>query len=124
MTSGSIPPRLHVSMPRFAGSESGEWILTPAGDKSILIDGDPVSEPIALEVGMNIVLGQDHLRCVTEGLDRSAAAALTAAEGLRDSMGWRMADLRTVGLARLAGWIAGAVTLVAIVWILLDWNGQ
>ncbi|MCR9097991.1 MAG: FHA domain-containing protein [bacterium] len=65
-----------------AGNEAGEWILTPVGGKSVSIDGTPTEEPVELEVGMNLVLGGDHLRCVTEGLEREEMAAPTAADGL------------------------------------------
>ena len=65
-----------------AGNEAGEWILTPAEGKSVSIDGTPTEEPVELEVGMNLVFGGDHLRCVTEGLEREEMAAPTAADGL------------------------------------------
>lgn len=65
-----------------AGNEAGEWVLTPAEGKSVSIDGDPTGEPVELEVGMNLVFGGDHLRCVSEVRQRDDMAAATAAEGL------------------------------------------
>lgn len=107
--------RDHASI---AGSESGAWILTPAKDRSLLIDGEPVTEPIVLEVGMNLVLGQDHLRCVTEGLDRRASTAATVADGFTDPAGWR------IGRPGLTGLVAGAVTLIGIIWAVLALSGD
>jgi hypothetical protein len=102
-----------------AGSEDGDWILTPAKDKSVMIDGESVSEPIVLEVGMNILLGQDHLRCVTEGIGRRAAVAATTADGLEDSVG------RGIGRRGMAGLIAGAVTLMGFaVWLFIRLSGD
>jgi hypothetical protein len=102
-----------------AGSENGDWILTPAKDKSVMIDGEPVAEPIVLEVGMNIILGQDHLRCVTEGLGHRAAAAATVADGLNDSAGLR------IGRLGIAGLIVGAVTLMGFAaWALIRLSGD
>ncbi len=92
-----------------AGSESGDWVLTPATGRSVLIDGEPVAEPVVLEVGMNLILGQDHLRCVTEGLDRKTVAAVTVAEGFTDSTTF---DLGRFGKA---GLFVGAVILIGIV---------
>jgi hypothetical protein len=70
--------REHASI---TGDEAGNWVLTPAEGKSVSIDGDVVSQPIVLEVGMNIVLGGDHLRCVTEGLEPGQMNARTGADG-------------------------------------------
>ncbi|MEM9175623.1 MAG: FHA domain-containing protein [Myxococcota bacterium] len=63
-----------------AGNEAGEWVLTPAEGKSVSIDGDLTAEPVELEVGMNLVFGGDHLRCVNEGQGREAPSLAPAAE--------------------------------------------
>jgi len=47
--------------------EAGAWVLTVEDGKSVSIDGERTTEPIVLEAGLNIILGQDHLRCVIEG---------------------------------------------------------
>ncbi len=80
---------------------SGRWVLIPAPGKSLEIDGEATSTPVVLEVGMNLVLVRDHLRCVAEGIDEGAT---TVADGLGDSEGaWfrslavRVRDLRGVG---------------------------
>ena len=101
-----------------AGSENGDWILTPSPGKSVLIDGDPLTEPIVLEEGMNLVMGQDHLRCVTEDLDRSSAAAVTLAEGSENLSGRKVVRLGLIGV------VAGTVTLIVIAWILFGSVGQ
>lgn len=46
--------------------EADQWMLTPTAGRFVLIDGEVTRELIMLEVGMNIILGQDHLRCVAE----------------------------------------------------------
>ena len=51
------------------GNDDGEWVLTPSAGKSVLIDGEITTEPVVLEVGLNIILGQDHLRCVAADPD-------------------------------------------------------
>jgi len=95
-----------------AGSENGDWLLTPAKDRSVRIDGDLIAEPIVLEIGMNIILGQDHLRCVTEGLDRDSMAASTLVGGGKKSSALHLACLGKVGLA------AGAFILIGFVaWV-------
>jgi hypothetical protein len=92
-----------------AGDEAGNWVLTPAEGKSVRIDGDLVSEPIVLEIGMNIVLGGDHLRCVTEGLKPAQAKARTSADGFDEQpkgpSGWRRLNLGwwAIALCALAG---------------------
>ena len=87
-------------------------MLTPATGRSVLIDGESLAEPVVLEVGMNIILGQDHLRCVTEGLDRGSAAAATVADGFKDPIGGGIGSRGVAGLA------AAAVTLIGIAWAL------
>ena len=41
-------------------------MITPLAGKSITVDGDPTTQPVTLELGMNLELGEDHLRCVLE----------------------------------------------------------
>ena len=102
-----------------AGNERGEWVLTLDSGKSVLIDGEMTTEPIVLEVGMNIILGQDHLRCVTEGLARSEMAAQTAADMFKDQSAARFQGIRRLA-GRLAGrsglgwWLLGAVAAIGI----------
>jgi hypothetical protein len=97
------------------GNERGEWILTPAEGKTLLVDGDVVDAPIELEVGMNLVMGGDHLRCVTEGLDRSEMTAQTAAEGLADGEPGRAGGLGWMGWATVA--IAGlGIAMLVYAW--------
>lgn len=63
---------------------TGRWVLTPLAGKNVKVDGYPTSESVVLEPGMNLVLGGDHLRCLsgddldeevttTPGADESAA---------------------------------------------------
>jgi len=104
-----------------AGNESGDWVLTPAEGKSVVIDGDASSGPVVLEVGMNLVMGSDHLRCVTEGLDRAQMAAQTSADLFQDeSPGW-VARLGGTGLRWL---LIGAVALVGLGLIAHAWYGR
>ncbi len=72
--------REHASI---AANEAGEWVASPAPGKSISIDGSPTTEPVVLETGMNLVLGGDHLRCVTQSADRSEAVAPTVVEAVK-----------------------------------------
>ena len=83
------------------------------------VDGDPVSEAIVLEVGMNLIMGGDHLRCVTEGLARDDMAARTTSDafeeaGLRSGpLGipwswWLIGGIALVGAARIGfAWFTG-----------------
>jgi len=50
---------------------TGHWVMTPYSGRGIKVDEQPMTEPVVLEVGMHLVLGGDHFRCVPE-------------EGLRD----------------------------------------
>ena len=93
-----------------AGNERGEWVLTLASGKSVLIDGEITTEPIVLEVGMNIILGQDHLRCVTEGLARREMAAQTAADMFNDQSAAQFQGIRRLA-GRLANRLAGRLGL-------------
>jgi hypothetical protein len=95
--------REHASI---AANQAGEWIASPAPGRSILIDGSPTTTPVVLETGMNLVLGGDHLRCVTESVDRSEAVAPTVAEApkLLDSSARRIGIIWwAIGLATLLG---------------------
>lgn len=64
-----------------AGNEAGAWLLTPVEGKSVSIDGDPTEEPVELEIGMNLVLGGDHLRCVRDAPLREASSGTTGSDG-------------------------------------------
>ena len=96
--------RVHAEI---AGNEAGEWVLTPGPGKSVKVDGDPVSEPIVLEVGMNLIMGGDHLRCVTEGPARDDMAARTITDALEEG-GLRSGPL---GIA-WGWWLIGGIALV------------
>jgi len=97
-----------------AGNEAGEWILTPAVGKAVRIDGDETSEPVVLEVGMNLILGGDHLRCVTEGLERSQMAAKTSAD-LFDEDGGKKAGIGATW------WLIGGVALLGLALLAYAW---
>jgi hypothetical protein len=97
--------RVHAEI---AGNEAGEWVLTPGPGKSVKVDGDPVSEPIVLEVGMNLIMGGDHLRCVTEGLARDDMAARTTSDAFEEA-GLRSGPL---GIA-WSWWLIGGIALVS-----------
>lgn len=103
-----------------AGNEAGEWILTPGEGKTVLIDGDPIVEPIALEVGMNLVMGSDQLRCVTEGLERGEMSAQTSADGLEDAAQGGRTRLAGIGLS---WWLIAAVALAGVGLIAFAWFG-
>ena len=47
-------------------NDTGEWILTPAGGKTVGVDGEEERVPVVLEPGLNLVMGGDHLRCLDE----------------------------------------------------------
>jgi hypothetical protein len=79
---------------RIVANEAGEWVLTLGPEKAVLIDGEITMEPVILEVGMNLVLGEDHLRCVSEGLDRSGTEAETATDLFDEALGKDFLGLR------------------------------
>jgi pSer/pThr/pTyr-binding forkhead associated (FHA) protein len=62
-------------------TQSGEWLVAPLSGKSITVDGDPTTRPVRLELGMNLELGEDHLRCVAEGLSVADAVRRTSPGG-------------------------------------------
>ncbi len=103
-----------------AGNEAGEWVLTPAEGKSVSVDGDATTAPMILEVGMNLVMGRDHLRCVTEGLDRSQMGAQTAADVFNDESSGLAARLAGLGMT---WWLIGSVALVGLVFLAIAWFG-
>jgi hypothetical protein len=107
--------RVHASI---AGNESGEWVLTPETGKTVLIDGEGVAQPVVLEAGMNIVLGQDHLRCVDEGLERRRNATGSASASSRASAEGGQ------GRIVIAGILLGAVTLIGLVWAFIALRGD
>ncbi|MHA7839481.1 MAG: FHA domain-containing protein [bacterium] len=91
----------------------GQWILSPLPGKTVRVDGEETGSPEALEAGMNLVMGRDHLRCVTEGLAEAEMAAATAADAFgkedRSSPGaWLRARATTpLGGAVIAGVLLG-----------------
>lgn len=105
-----------------AGNARGEWLLTPAPGKTVWIDGEQTTRPIVLEVGMNIVLGQDHLRCVTEGLESRDAAAVTSAGGPEDDAAVRLwHKLATRWGVGAIG--VGLIVLAGLLWMLVGPTG-
>jgi pSer/pThr/pTyr-binding forkhead associated (FHA) protein len=100
-----------------AGSEEGDWVLTLSAGKSVLIDGEMTTEPVVLEVGMNVVLGQDHLRCVTEGLGPREMAAQTAVDRSVDQVSRGIRGLN--GQWGVAWWAIGVVAAVAAISLLI-----
>ena len=105
--------RVHAEI---AGNEAGEWVLTPGPGKSVKVDGDPVSEPIILEVGMNLIMGGDHLRCVTEGLARNDMAARTTSDAFEQAA----LPSGPLGIA-WSWWLIGGLALVGVVPIGFAW---
>ncbi len=103
-----------------AGNATGEWILTPGDGKTVLIDGDPITDPIVLEVGMNLVMGGDQLRCVTEGLERAQMSAQTSADGLKEK---RKSGLSRIAALGFSWWLIAAVALVGVGLIVFAWFG-
>lgn len=95
------------------GNESGDWVLTPESGRQVAIDGYGTDDPVVLEVGMNLVFGGDHLRCVTEALGRDNMAAATVAEGFGETTG------RKGGA--LSWWIIGAIAIVGLGLIAWAW---
>ena len=43
------------------------WLIEPVPGRTLSIDGDPSQEAVPLEPGMNIRMGDDHLRCERAG---------------------------------------------------------
>ena len=102
-----------------AGNELGEWVLIPAEGKGVEIDGEAVTDPVTLEAGLNLVMGRDHLRCVTEPLDRSQRAA--PATALRDES---LSGVARVGGFAWSWWLIGCVALVSLGLIAFAWFGR
>jgi len=97
-----------------SGNSAGEWVLTLATGKSVLIDGEMTTESVVLEAGMNIILGQDHLRCVTEGLGRREMAAETATDAFKDPVDSKSRILRFwASRSSAARWTIAVLAAVA-----------
>lgn len=96
------------------GTEAGAWVLTPLAGKAVSVDGDPMQDPVELEVGMNLVFGGDHLRCVADAPPREETTSSTLADG-RPASG-------TSGRGGRASWIligviaATGLGLMAYAW--------
>jgi hypothetical protein len=101
-----------------SGNEAGEWVLTPNPGRAVAVDGEPTSDPVVLEEGMNILLGADHLRCVVERLDRPRMAAATALDGFQDQP---MKATGRKASSSLSWWLIGTVALVGIGLIAYAW---
>lgn len=98
-----------------AGDEAGNWVLTPAEGKSVSIDGEDIAEAIVLEVGMNIILGRDHLRCVSEGVERADMNHRARANGSDDRRKSKDAGAaRRSNGSRLGWWVIGLCALTGI----------
>lgn len=97
-----------------SGNAAGEWVLTLATGKSVLIDGEMTTESVVLEAGMNIILGQDHLRCVTERPGRREMAAETAADAFKDPVDSKSRMLRFwAGRSSAGRWTIAVLAAVA-----------
>jgi len=97
-----------------AGSPEGSWILTPSEGKSVSIDGYPTEEPVELEVGMNLVFGGDHLRCVADVPAREAPVVAggrgeTERAGRGGSASWiAIGVIAVIGAGLIAyAWLTG-----------------
>ncbi len=92
---------------------SGEWMVRAEDGTNFLIDGYPIREPVALEEDMNIVAGEDHLRCIWADT-LAAEDASTEIDGL------------SAAPSRAQFWIRGAAIalVVAIGMSLLLWLGS
>ena len=100
-----------------SGNEAGEWVLTPVEGKSVEIDGEAIAEPVVLEMGMNLLMGADHLRCVSEGLDRSKMAAQTSADLFQDE------DKNWAARLGVTTWLIGGAALLGLLLIAFAWFG-
>jgi hypothetical protein len=89
---------------------AGEWELTVSAGKSVSIDGEMMTEPVVLEIGMNVILGQDHLRCVSEGLAQGEGIAQAEVDQSVDQGSG--ARLRSGGHAGAVWWAIGFVAVV------------
>ena len=75
--------------------------------RSVKVDGEPISEPIVLKFGMNLIMGGDHLRCVTEELARDDLAARTTSNAFEEA-GLRSSRLEIAW----SWWLIGGIALV------------
>ena len=80
------------------------------------LDGDPISEPIVLKFGMNLIMGGDHLRCVTEELARDDLAARTTSDAFEEA-GLRIGRLEIAW----SWWLIGGIALVGAALIGFEW---
>jgi len=99
-----------------AGNEAGAWLLTPVEGRSVSIDGDPTEEPVELEIGMNLVLGGDHLRCVADTPLREESSGGTESSGrISEGPSGRRgrASWIVIGLIAAAG-----LGLIAYAWLI------
>lgn len=106
-----------------AANTQGQWILTPVAGKSVLVDGQIATQPVMLEVGLNIILGQDHLRCVAEEDVPRRSAARAAPASFKGSFDRIFQDLlcssgRLKGPGELGWWAIGVVATIGIGWVL------
>jgi len=104
-----------------AGNEAGEWVLTPMAGKTVLIDGEMMTEPVVLEVGLNIILGQDHLRCMAGALatgPMSAQSAVDLFESSIDPISTKRPWSSTP--TRIGWWAMGVVVALGIGLLMLS----
>lgn len=97
--------RFHAVLERDA---AGIWWITPEPGKPIQVDGETVTERCALELGLNLQLGGDRLRCAAVSqadVSETAPGAANAPPAHRS--GWIRAALGLIGLGVLTGlgWI-------------------
>ncbi len=95
--------RQHAELRRDA---EGVWWLTPVAGKLVLADGEPVEGECELCEGLNLVLGEDRLRC---GRPQSESEAET--EALRSTSG--------VAVSRRAVLVATGLLLLLMLGLVL-----
>ena len=84
--------------------------------RSVKVGGDPISEPVLLKFGMNLIMGGDHLRCVTEELARDDLAARTPSNAFEEA-GLRIGRLEIAW----SWWLTGGIALVGAALISFAW---
>jgi len=98
-----------------ARNEADEWVLTPVAGKTVLVDGEMMTEPVVLEVGLNIILGQDHLRCMAGAL----ATGSMSTQGAVDLPGSSIDPISTERpwssrRSRIGWWVMGVVVALGV----------
>jgi hypothetical protein len=98
-----------------ARNEAGEWVLTPVAGKTVLVDGEMMTEPVVLEVGLNIILGQDHLRCMAGALATGPMSTQSAVDPLELSIDSISTERPwSSRRSRIGWWLMGIVVALGI----------